>query len=51
MPAEQLEATTPARNYTVDTTIVRALAVMLVMNSHLENFYPLPFLADGGMIG
>ncbi len=35
----------------VDTTIVRALAVLLVTNSHLEAFYPRSFLADGGLIG
>ena len=35
----------------VDTTLPRALAVLLVTNSHLEAFYPLSFLADGGLIG
>ncbi len=43
--------TTTVETSTVDTTIPRALAVLLVMNSHLERFYPFSFLADGGMIG
>ncbi len=41
----------PSFDDRIDTTIIRALAILLVMNSHFEAFYPYSFLADGGMIG
>ena len=34
-----------------DTTIARGVAALLIVNSHLERFYPIPWLADGGQIG
>ena len=34
-----------------DTNFLRALAIVLILNSHLDNFYPVQQLATGGMIG
>lgn len=34
-----------------DTNFLRALAIILIVNSHLKNFYPVQQLATGGMIG
>jgi hypothetical protein len=34
-----------------DTAFLRAIAVILIVNSHLDNFYPVPMLATGGTIG
>lgn len=35
----------------IDTTIIFALAIALVVNSHLEAFYPRPWLAADGLLG
>ena len=40
-----------ASEYAEDTTLVRAMAAVLVANSHLERFYPRPWLAGDGLIG
>ncbi len=35
----------------IDMSLARGLAVLMIVNSHLESFYPYPWLADGGLIG
>src|SRR5689334_7074479 len=35
----------------LDTTLLMALAALLIANSHLEAFYPRPWLAGDGLIG
>ncbi|HEV3166306.1 MAG TPA: acyltransferase family protein [Isosphaeraceae bacterium] len=35
----------------IDTTLVRALAALLIANSHLEDFYPIRLLAADGLLG
>lgn len=40
----------PAASAT-DTTLVRALAALLIANSHLEDFYPIRHLAADGLLG
>jgi len=35
----------------IDTTIVRAIAALVVVNSHLEHFYPVRWLAADGLLG
>lgn len=35
----------------LDTTLLMALAAVLIANSHLEAFYPRPWLAGDGLIG
>lgn len=42
---------TPANEFRWDTTATRALAALLIVNSHLESYYPVRALADGGLIG
>ncbi len=32
-------------------SLARGVAVLMIVNSHLEEFYPWPWLADGGLIG
>lgn len=34
-----------------DTQFLRALAIILVLNSHLDRFYPVPHIGTGGAIG
>ncbi len=34
-----------------DTALMRAAAALLIANSHLESFYPYPWLAGDGLIG
>lgn len=34
-----------------DTNFLRAAAICLIINSHMDEFYPVRFLATGGMIG
>lgn len=34
-----------------DTDFLRALAILIIINSHMDDFYPVKFLATGGMIG
>ena len=34
-----------------ETNFLRALAILLMINSHLDNYYPISYLATGGMIG
>jgi peptidoglycan/LPS O-acetylase OafA/YrhL len=34
-----------------ETSFLRALAILLIINSHLDNYYPVRHLATGGMIG
>ena len=34
-----------------DTTLLMTVAALLVANSHLENFYPRPWLAGDGLLG
>ena len=34
-----------------ETNFLRALAMILIINSHLDNYYPVRHLATGGMIG
>lgn len=45
-----LAAPGPARAR-VDTRFLLFLAVLLVVNSHLEDYYPRPYLAGDGLIG
>ncbi len=42
------EITSSRRN---DTNFLRAVAICLIINSHMDDFYPIKFLATGGMIG
>ncbi|MCA9167084.1 MAG: acyltransferase family protein [Planctomycetales bacterium] len=42
---------TTATTSTIDTSAARGAAVLFVTNSHLESFYPVSWLADGGLIG
>lgn len=35
----------------LDTTILRAFAALIIVNSHLEPFYPRPWLAADGLLG
>lgn len=34
-----------------DTQFLRALAILLVINSHLDRYYPIPYIGTGGAIG
>jgi len=34
-----------------DTQFLRALAISLVINSHLDSYYPIPYIGTGGAIG
>lgn len=34
-----------------DTQFLRAFAIILVLNSHLDKYYPIPYIATGGAIG
>jgi peptidoglycan/LPS O-acetylase OafA/YrhL len=34
-----------------DTQFLRSIAILLIINSHLDSFYPLSFLGTGGAIG
>jgi len=34
-----------------DTQFLRALAIILVINSHLDRYYPIPYIGTGGAIG
>jgi hypothetical protein len=34
-----------------DTQFLRAIAIILILNSHLDRYYPIPFIATGGAIG
>jgi peptidoglycan/LPS O-acetylase OafA/YrhL len=34
-----------------DTQFLRALAIVLIINSHLKNYYPMPYFGTGGAIG
>ena len=34
-----------------DTQFLRALAILLVINSHLDKYYPIPYIGTGGAIG
>ena len=34
-----------------DTQFLRALAILLVINSHLDSYYPIPYIGTGGAIG
>lgn len=34
-----------------DTQFLRALAILLIINSHLDSYYPIPYLGTGGAIG
>lgn len=43
--------TPPPRRARVDTRFLLFLAVLLVVNSHLEAFYPRPYFAGDGLIG
>ncbi len=42
------ENTSSQRN---DTNFLRAISICLIINSHMEDFYPIKLLATGGMIG
>ena len=35
----------------LDTICLRAIAILLVINSHLDFYYPIPFIGTGGTIG
>ena len=39
---------TPLR---IDTSLVRTLGIVAIVNSHMENYYPRPELAIGGLVG
>lgn len=34
-----------------DTQFMRALGMILIINSHLDHFYPIPHIGTGGAIG
>lgn len=34
-----------------DTQFLRAVAILLVINSHLDSYYPVPYIGTGGAIG
>ena len=34
-----------------DTQFLRALAILLIINSHLDSYYPVPYIGTGGSIG
>lgn len=34
-----------------DTQFIRALGILLIINSHLDQYYPIPYIATGGAIG
>ena len=34
-----------------DTQFLRALGILIIINSHLDNYYPIPQIATGGAIG
>lgn len=34
-----------------DTQFLRAFAIILVLNSHLDKYYPIPYIGTGGAIG
>lgn len=34
-----------------DTQFIRALGIILILNSHLDSYYPIPYLGTGGAIG
>jgi peptidoglycan/LPS O-acetylase OafA/YrhL len=34
-----------------DTAFIRAVAILLIVNSHLDLYYPIPYLGTGGAIG
>lgn len=34
-----------------DTQFVRALGILLILNSHLDQYYPIPYIGTGGAIG
>jgi hypothetical protein len=34
-----------------DTQFLRALAIVLIINSHLDRYYPIPYIGTGGAIG
>ena len=52
-PLADVPGTTPddRRAPRRDTTLLRALAALLVTNSHLEHFYPYAWLAGDGLVG
>ena len=34
-----------------DTLFLRAIGIILILNSHLDRFYPIPYLGTGGALG
>lgn len=34
-----------------DTQFIRAFGILLIINSHLDNYYPIPYIGTGGAIG
>jgi hypothetical protein len=34
-----------------DTQFLRALAIIIIINSHLDRYYPIPYIGTGGAIG
>jgi membrane-bound acyltransferase YfiQ involved in biofilm formation len=40
-----------AKSFEIDTTFLRFIAIILIINSHLELYYPLPKLAIDGLLG
>src|SRR4030042_3345536 len=34
-----------------DTQFIRALGMILIINSHLDHYYPIPYIGTGGAIG
>ncbi len=34
-----------------DTILLRSVAILLILNSHLDPFYPIPYIGTGGAIG
>ncbi|MDB5295868.1 MAG: acyltransferase family protein [Phycisphaerales bacterium] len=41
----------PPADPRADTSLLRLMAIVLIVNSHLESFYPRAWMAGGGLIG
>jgi len=48
-----LEGNTPkvSNPEKTDSNILRFIAIALIINSHLDEYYPIPYVATGGAIG
>jgi peptidoglycan/LPS O-acetylase OafA/YrhL len=50
-PAEKVESLQSTFSMLHDTTLPRAIATLLIINSHCEALYPYHWLAEGGQVG